>query len=72
MAGITQDQAQTQLDAYIEAETKVLQGQSYSIGSRQLTRANLEEIREGIKFWNGEVQRLSTGSGVRVKGLSLG
>lgn len=72
MAGLTQAQAETQLAAYLEAETKVLQNQAYTIGSRSYTRADLAEIREGIRFWNAEVQRLSAGSGARVRGLSIG
>lgn len=33
---------------YLEAEKAVLTGQSYMIGNRQLTRANLASIRAGI------------------------
>lgn len=73
MAGITLAQAETQLAAYMEAETKVLRGQSYTIGSRQLTRADLKDIREGIAYWNGKVIELNNGAaGVRVRGLTLG
>ena len=36
------------LRRYYEAEQKVLSGQSYTIGNRQLTRANLAEIRKAI------------------------
>ena len=37
------------LELYYEAERKVLRGQSYTLGNRQLTRANLAEIRKAIK-----------------------
>ena len=40
---------------YIAAETAVLKGQSYSIGDRTLTRANLDEIRRGRKEWERKV-----------------
>lgn len=64
MAGITLAQAQTQLDAYLAAETAVLSGQSYEIAGRKLTRANLQQIQEGIELWNQRVQSLaSIGSG---------
>jgi hypothetical protein len=43
---------QTQLDKYVAAEEKVLSGQSYSIGGRSMTRANLADIRNGIDYWN--------------------
>lgn len=36
------------LAMYLEAEKAVLMGQSYTIGNRQLTRANLSEIRAAI------------------------
>lgn len=73
MAGITLADAEARLTAYMNAEEKVLQGQSYTIGSRQLTRANLQEIREGITYWNGKVQELSNGgAGIRTRGLTLG
>ncbi|MXS85301.1 hypothetical protein ABO04_05045 [Nitrosomonas sp. HPC101] len=59
MAAITLEQAQAQLAKYIEAESKVLEGQSYMIGGRQLTRVNMIHIRDGIKYWSGLVQELS-------------
>lgn len=47
------------LNLYYEAERKVLSGQSYTIGNRQLTRANLSEIRRAIKELEREVEQLS-------------
>lgn len=38
---------------YITAEKAVLNGQSYTINGRSLTRANLKEIREGREYWQG-------------------
>lgn len=43
------ERALARLDAYYEAELKVLQGQSYQIGSRTMTRAHLAEIRTAIR-----------------------
>ena len=59
MAGITQTQAETNLTAWIAASEAVALNQSYTIGDRTLTRANAQQIMEMIKFWNGEVLRLS-------------
>lgn len=59
MAGITLAQAQTQLAAYLAAETAVLAGQSYEIGGRKLTRADLEFIQKGTEIWNQRVVNLS-------------
>jgi len=52
MAGITLETAQRHLDTWLEAELAVATGQSYTIGSRTLTRANLTEIRNAIDYWN--------------------
>lgn len=59
MAGITQAQAQAQLDQYLAAETAVLTGQSYEIAGRKLTRADLDAIQRGITSWNSRVIALS-------------
>lgn len=55
MAGITLETAQKHLDAWLEAELTVTTGQSYTIGSRVLTRANLTEIRNTVDYWNKKV-----------------
>lgn len=56
--GITLEQAQAQLAAYLAAETKVLAGQSYVIAGRELRRADLKEIQTGISTWNARVIEL--------------
>ncbi len=45
------------LNLYLDAETKVLAGQSYSIGGRTLTRANLKEISDGITLWASRLKQ---------------
>jgi len=59
MAGITLAQAEARLQNYLDAEEKVLLGQAYEIAGRRMTRANLQEIREGIKLWDEKVKALS-------------
>lgn len=46
------------LELYYEAERKVLRGQSYTLGNRQLTRANLAEIRRAIKELESELEQM--------------
>ena len=58
-SGITLAQAQTQLAAYLAAETAVLSGQEYEIAGRRMKRANLAEIHAGIQLWNERVQNLT-------------
>ena len=47
------------LELYYEAERKVLRGQSYTLGNRQLTRANLAEIREAIRELENELEQMA-------------
>jgi hypothetical protein len=58
-SGITLEQAQAQLNAYLAAEKAVLSGQRYEIAGRMLQRANLAEIQAGIDTWDARVKRLS-------------
>ena len=46
------------MELYYEAERKVLRGQSYALGNRQLTRANLAEIRRAIKELESELEQM--------------
>jgi len=70
MAGITLAQAQAKLDGWMAAEDGVMTSQSYSMGSRQLTRADLSEIRSSINFWETKVIKLTQGGGIRITGAS--
>lgn len=58
MAGITLETAQRHLDTWLEAELAVTNAQSYTIGSRVMTKANLAEIRKTIDYWNDKVIEL--------------
>ena len=66
MAGITLEQAQKQLEIWIKAEREVATSQSYKIGARTLTRADLRQVREQIKFWDNKVNQLSRGGRNKV------
>lgn len=56
--GITAEIAEKHLNEWLEAELAVCTGQSYTIGSRVLTRANLTEIRNAITYWQGWLSKL--------------
>lgn len=58
MAGYTLETAKKHLEAWLEAELEVTTHQSYTIGTRSLTKANLAEIRKQIQFWKNEVTKL--------------
>jgi len=71
MAGITLAQAEAQLASYLAAETAVLSGQSYSIAGRELKRADLKSIRDGIEYWNGRVQALTMAAAGRSRARTV-
>jgi len=63
MAGITLAQAEAKLAIWLDAEDKVAAGQSYSIGGRSLTRADLKMIGERVTYWDRKVKELSAVGG---------
>jgi hypothetical protein len=71
MSGITLAQAEAQLTLWLNASTAIASGQEYSIGDRQLKRADLAEVNNSIKMWQQHVTRLSGGrNGMRVRGVT--
>ncbi len=61
--------AEARLTAYLDAESNILQGQRTRFGDRELTRADLGEIRRGIAYWESKVEALSNSGGIRVRGI---
>lgn len=59
--------AQEMLDFYIDAEVAVLSGQTVRLGDRQLSRADLAEIRNGRKEWQALVLRGDAASARRAR-----
>lgn len=59
----TKEEARNMLTLWIEAEKAVATGQSYKIGTRSLTRADLSDIADRIKFWRSELEALEDGRG---------
>ena len=71
MAGITLELAQTQLAAYLAAETAVLSGQRYEISGRMLQRADLAAIRDGVATWDARVKALSVSARGRSRARTI-
>lgn len=61
-SGITLEVAKKHLEAWLEAELELTTHQSYTIGSRTLTKADLGEVRQQIEFWNNWVLKLNNAS----------
>lgn len=58
-------------DAYLAAEKAVLQGLSFRLGDRQLTRANLPEIIAGRKEWEARAAAEAAMASGRSNGYAL-
>lgn len=65
--GLTTAQIQTRLDNYLAAEEKILQNQSYTIGNRTYTRANLRWIQDQITQLNSMLSASSGNGTIRVR-----
>ncbi|WP_267397746.1 MULTISPECIES: DUF6148 family protein [unclassified Sphingomonas] len=71
--GITFAIAKERVGMYLTAETAVLAGQQHRFADgRELTRADLREIREGLAYWQGYVDRLNPVPAARVVQRAVG
>ena len=55
---ITRAYAESQLHIWLDAQTAVASGQSYTIGRRTLTRANLKDILAMIDYWEAKLEMM--------------
>ncbi len=55
MAIFSKKLCQEKLNTWIAAEEAIATGQSYQIGSRMLTRADLKQVREEMEYWAGKL-----------------
>lgn len=53
MAVFTKELCNKKLNTWLAAEEAVATGQSYQIGNRMLTRADLKQIRDQMEYWAG-------------------
>lgn len=56
--GITLDIAQHHLEEWLEAELEITTHQSYTLGSKTLTMADLSQVRNMIRYWSDKVEEL--------------
>ena len=59
------------LALYMDAEAVVLTGQSYTIGGRSLTRANLADIRKGVDYWSDKLAEAETAEATGRNGICM-
>ena len=55
MAIFSKKLCQQQVNIWLEAERAIATGQSYQIGTRMLTRADLKAVREELEYWAGRL-----------------
>ena len=67
MPWITIEEARENLTMWLCAERDISTGQSYKIGTRSLSRADLSMVASRIAFWRNEIEKLENGQrGLRV------
>lgn len=64
--------SQEMLDFYVAAEVAVLQGQRFRFGERDLTRADLAEIRAGRREWQRAVNAETRSGSARFATADFG
>jgi hypothetical protein len=72
--GITLAEAKTQLAAWMTADAQLASGaQSVRVNTagtdRTITRADAEQIRKNIEFWDSKVRELAGGGCIQVYGV---
>lgn len=60
------ERAKKRLELYYRAEEAILTGQEYSIGTRKLRRADLEDVQSMISSLESKVKSLEAGGKNRV------
>ncbi len=62
---------QRRLDAYYKAEEKILKSQSFSIGSKQLTRTSLAQVQAKIKELEEEITTIKDRGTVKRRSVRV-
>lgn len=55
MAVFSKELCKKKMETWLAAEEAVATGQSYQIGNRMLTRADLKQVREQMEYWAGKL-----------------
>lgn len=75
MSGLTLQQWRDRLDAYLLAETRILQSQEYSVGqggtARRNRRADLAPVQAGIQECRQQISLLEGAAAGRARTIRL-
>ncbi|QGQ97070.1 hypothetical protein EHS13_20345 [Paenibacillus psychroresistens] len=67
MAQYSLEVSQMHLDSWLAAELALSTAQSYTIGSRSLTRVDLKDVMTQIRYWQNQVNGATPGMGKKSK-----
>lgn len=59
--GLTLEDAQNKYKGWLKAEEALMCAQSYVVEGRTLTKANLKEVAERLKYWEEKCNKLGNG-----------
>lgn len=66
------DRAKRRLELYYKTEEAILTGQEYTIGTKRLRRADLEDVQSMIRQLENEVESLqASGKNRALRGIPL-
>ena len=65
--GWTLAEVEEQLELWKACLKAIAAGQSYTIGGRSLTRANLEQVKETIEYFGDLLEGFETGNPSRIR-----
>ncbi len=55
MAIFSKEMCKEKVKTWMAAEEAIATGQSYQIGTRMLSRADLKQVREELEYWAGKL-----------------
>jgi len=60
MAVFSKKLCEEKVKTWLAAEEAIATGQSYQIGTRNLTRADLKQVREELEYWAGKLAEVES------------
>jgi hypothetical protein len=58
-------------NAWLEAELELTSHQSYTIGTRSLTKANLSEVRKQLQYWENKIAEIENAEGGKGRNCAV-
>lgn len=71
MAGLTLEDAEARLAGWLAADAQLQAGQEVWFDKRKLTRADAEQVRNNIDYWNKKCQELDASTNGRGRSINV-